>query len=98
MHRPAAAGADADDADTAQCRAGGRGFPAARTRTKPPMMDHRQEVHCTLAEITDPQADPDRRAGRRVQAVPEPAGWAMAQAKGSDVVVGRHAAPGTEGF
>jgi len=62
------------------------------------MMDYRQEMHCTLAEITDPQADPDRRAWHRVQAVPEPAGWAMAQAKGSDVVVGRDAAPGTEGF
>jgi DNA-binding CsgD family transcriptional regulator len=43
---------------------------AAAYRSAP--VHERQEMHAALAEATDPQADPDRRAWHRAQAAPGP--------------------------
>ncbi|HMJ36598.1 MAG TPA: AAA family ATPase [Baekduia sp.] len=71
----------ADEAATPAEAAGLCDF-AARVRFRHPLLrsavyraaapQERQSVHHTLAEATDPEADPDRRAWHRAQAAPGP--------------------------
>jgi DNA-binding CsgD family transcriptional regulator/tetratricopeptide (TPR) repeat protein len=74
MSIPIQAGAPAVEAGLAEFGAQVRfRHPLARSaiyRSAP--LSERQQMHAALAEVTDPQTDPDRRAWHRAQAAPGP--------------------------